>query len=79
VEESKEAIERRDDPDTTNEPPPPGLDGEEGAGGADVHPAAVLAASKALEQQLDKENPQLKRRAGKWSNLAPKDFKDEIP
>lgn len=76
VEEKVAAL--RDDPDATTEPPPPGRDGAE-AGNADVHPAAVLAASKALEQELDRENPQLKRRAGKWSSLAPKDFKDEIP
>jgi len=77
-EEEKVAV-LRDDPDATTEPPPPGKDGTEGEGNADVHPAAVLAASKALENELDRENPQLKRRAGKWSAIAPKDFNDEIP
>lgn len=72
-------VKDRDDPDATTEPPPPGKDGTEGPATADVHPAAVLAASKALEQELDRENPQLKRRAGRYSHTPPDDFKDEIP
>jgi hypothetical protein len=38
----------------------------------------VLAASKELERQLDQENPQLKRRAGRGTHKAPEDFKNEI-
>jgi hypothetical protein len=73
---SEEAV-LRDDTNATTDPPEPGDDGL-GGPGADVHPAAVLAASKELEKQLEQENPQLKRRAGRGSSKAPEDFKDEI-
>lgn len=67
----------RDDPDASTDTPPPGDDGL-GGPEADVHPAAVLAASKQLEVELDRENPQLKRRSGNFSHEAPADYKNEI-
>lgn len=67
----------RSDPGATTEPPPPGDDGLGGTE-TEVHPAAVLAASKQLEAELDRENPQLKRRSGNFSHEAPNDFKNEI-
>ena len=67
----------RADVDASTEPPPPGNDGTE-VSDESVHPASVLAASKALELELDKKNPQLGRRSGRWSEIAPTDSKDEI-
>lgn len=66
------AVKERADTDATTEPPEPGVDGEETSTAGDVHPAAVLAASKALEQELDRENPQLaKRRSGNYTLTPP--------
>jgi len=73
----REPARQRDDPDTSDEPPPPGNDGVE-LSNESVHPASVMAASKALEQELERKNPQLARRSGRWSNIAPTDSKDEI-
>jgi hypothetical protein len=75
--EEEKLAKDRDDPDASTEPPEPGDDGLGGIG-TDIHPAAVLAASKELERQLDHENPQLKRRAGRGTSKAPDDFKNEI-
>lgn len=68
---------QRADEDATTEDPEPGNDGM-GGDAAAIHPAAVLAASKALEAQLDRENPKLARRSGRWSEIAPTSSKDEI-
>jgi hypothetical protein len=70
-------VKKRDDPDATTEPPTPG-DDDLGGPGQDLHPAAVLAASKALERQLEQENPLLKRRAGRGTSRAPEGFENEI-
>lgn len=70
-------IRARDDEGATAEPPPPGNDGNEGPE-QDLHPAAILAASKDLERELDKENPQLTRRSGRWSHTPPPLTDDEI-
>jgi len=67
----------RGDEDASTEEPPPGLDGVEPLDDA-VHPASVLATSKALEQELEKENPQLKRRSGNFSFTAPTDPSKEV-
>jgi hypothetical protein len=67
----------RADPDASTEPPEPGSDGES-LTDASVHPASVLAASKALEQQLAKENPKNVRRSGRWSEIPPGNPDDEI-
>jgi hypothetical protein len=75
--EPKALARQRDDPDASDEPPPPGNDGIELSNDS-VHPASVLAASKALEHELDRKNPQLARRSGRWSSIAPTDSKDEI-
>ena len=77
VDAQKFAAKKRDDPDATTDAPPPGNDGTE-VTDESVHPASVLAASKALELELDKKNPQLGRRSGRWSEIAPTDSKDEI-
>jgi hypothetical protein len=77
VEAPKEEVRQRDDPDASDEPPPPGRDGSEGSDEA-VHPASVLATSKALEAQLDRENPKLARRSGRWSDIAPTSQDDEV-
>ena len=62
----------RADDNATEDAPPPGLDGTDPTNAAEIHPAAVLAASKALEAELDRENPQLaKRRAGAYSHTPP--------
>lgn len=68
----------RADENASTDPPPPGNDGVEGGLEGDVHPAAVLATSKQLEAELERENPQLKRRSGQFTYDAPKDQKDEI-
>lgn len=75
--EKEEAVKLRADEDATTEDPEPGNDGM-GGDAAAIHPAAVLAASKALEAQLDRENPKLARRSGRWSEIAPTSSKDEI-
>jgi len=73
----KVAAQQRADPDASTEPPPPGNDGTEVTDEA-VHPASVLATSKALEEQLNKENPKLARRSGRWSEIAPTSQDDEV-
>ena len=73
----EEVLVPRDDEGATTEDPEPGTDGISGDAAA-IHPAAVLAASKALEEQLDRENPQLARRSGKWSSIAPAHSKEEM-
>lgn len=78
VEEDTTPPKQRADPGASNETPPPGDDGLGGGSTAEVHPAAVLAQSKALEAELDRENPQLKRRSGNYSHTDPEGFKDEI-
>lgn len=70
---------QRAEPDAFVEPPSPGTDGVEEAP-ADVSPASVMATSKALEKELEKENPQLRaKRAGQYSSTPPgEDFNSEI-
>jgi len=77
VDAPKFAAQLRDDEGASTEEPPPGLDGAESSEDS-VHPSSVLAASKALEQQLEKENPQLKRRSGNFSFNAPTDPSKEV-
>lgn len=68
---------KRADEGATEDPPEPGLDGVETSNAGDVHPAAVLAASKELEKELDRENPQLaKRRSGNYT-LTPPPYEEE--
>jgi len=67
----------RADPDASTESPPPGNDGAETSDDS-VHPSSVLETSKALEQELNKQNPQLARRSGRWSDIAPINHEDEI-
>jgi len=68
---------QRADPDASTEPPPPGNDGTE-VTDESVHPSSVLATSKALEEQLNKENPKLARRSGRWSEIAPTSQDEEV-
>jgi len=77
IEAPKTVAKERDDSDATDEPPPPGNDGTE-TSNESVHPASVLAASKELEAKLDKENPKLARRSGRWSEIAPSTQDEEI-
>jgi hypothetical protein len=77
VEEIKKPTKARADPDATTEPPPPGNDGM-ATSDESVHPSSVLAASKQLEKQLERENPKMARRSGRWSEIAPTSQDDEI-
>lgn len=69
----------RDDADTSDAPPEPGLDGVEPGESEDFHPAAMLAKSKQIERELDEKNPNLAaRRAGRFSLTPPKGMDGEI-
>ena len=74
---TKEPPQLRADADASTEPPPPGNDGAD-VSEESVHPAAVLARSKELEEQLNRENPKLARRSGRWSEIAPTSQDDEV-
>jgi hypothetical protein len=68
----------RADKDASSQPPPPGNDGIDPVDGGAIHPSAVLAKSKQLQEELDKENPKLARRSGRWSETPPSDHNDEV-
>ena len=69
---------RRYSEDTSLDPPPPGDDGFGGSSGSALHPAAVLAASKELERQLDRERAQRAPVRLGGSSTMPTNTHDEI-
>lgn len=74
---NEEPVKRRADDNASTEPPPPGDDGTGTGANPDISPAAMLAASKQLEMELARENPQA-RRSGSYTHEPPAFSKDEI-